>query len=275
MDYLSATLYGIIQGLTEFLPISSSGHLALLPKILKIEDPGVAFDLMMHVGTALSVIVYFRKTLLSLITHLIPSLFAGWGSQSLDKVEDKFLFLNRYLIVATLSTLPLIVVMKGIAGTFGRGSVPIGVNLILFGLFMVAADHFCKQNAENIFSKNKGYLAASWIGLAQSMAIFPGVSRSGVTLTMGRILGLNRQDATEFSFLLSLPIIIGGALEKAPAILLSHQPFPWMTCLFGVVVSFIVGLAAIHFFIKIVGQFGLWVFALYRVILGLAVLILL
>ncbi|MCO4795001.1 MAG: undecaprenyl-diphosphate phosphatase, partial [Bacteriovoracaceae bacterium] len=132
MDWITATLYGLIQGLTEFLPVSSSGHLALLPKIMEFKDPGVLFDLSMHVGTALSITVYFHKDLLNILRELFKIV-------SKRKVEESSSFVVN-LIISTLATLIIVLLIKTPALAFGRSSTLIAVNLISFGIIMFFSD---------------------------------------------------------------------------------------------------------------------------------------
>jgi undecaprenyl-diphosphatase len=260
MDYIAALWYGIIQGLTEFLPVSSSGHLAILPHFLKIEDPGVLFDLSMHIGTALSIIVYFRAEVKELI----------WESISLIKMRREHGPERSYainMIVATGSTFVLALIIKSAAESFGRQPQLIAFNLFLFGILMFIADYFCQQSEDG--QMNKINIKASVaIGLFQALALFPGVSRSGSTLTISRFLRLSRKEAARFSFLLSLPIIFAGFILKLPDFFKEGLKFDVMACFFGGGISFIVGIITIHFFLKVIKQIGLGVFAFYRLILA-------
>jgi undecaprenyl-diphosphatase len=260
MDILSSIIYGIVQGLTEFLPISSSGHLALLPKVMKIEDPGVAFDLTMHVGTAFSVIVYFRSEVWRLIKGLIEVL-----SFKPDSINRNGALLN--FILSTVATVILVFVIKGPAENIGRSHHIIAANLCVFGVLMYAADRWGRVLDGNQMS-SLHYKNSILIGICQALAVFPGVSRSGITLTISRVLGLTRQEATSYTFLLSLPIILGGFVFKVREL---DGSIDILSCLVGGVVSFIVGLLTIHFFLKIVKKIGLGVFGLYRIILAVIV----
>lgn len=260
MNGLTATLYGIIQGLTEFLPVSSSGHLALLPKIMEFKDPGVLFDLSMHVGTAVAIMVYFHKDLIEMTKNLFSILS-----------ERKITQQSSYpvnMIISTIATLVIVLLIKGPALQFGRSSSLIGINLIAFGLLMLISDlRGADKETEFMFVKVQP-VKALMIGIFQAMAIFPGVSRSGATLTISRFMGLSRIESTRYSFLLSLPIIIGGFFLKLPEMLSGNQPFDLMPCLLGGIVSFIVGFFTIHFFLKLISKIGLFAFAIYRFILG-------
>ncbi len=260
MDWITATLYGIIQGLTEFLPVSSSGHLALLPKIMEFKDPGVLFDLSMHVGTAFAIMVYFHKDLLLMVKNLL--------SVAREKRITPESSYPINMIISTVSTLVLVLLIKGPAMKFGRASNLIGINLIAFGVLMFISDfRGTKKETDYMFTKIRPLKAFS-IGFFQAMAIFPGVSRSGSTLTISRFMGLSRTESTRYSFLLSLPIILGGFILKLPEMIKGDQAFELAPCLLGGIISFVVGFITIHYFLKLIQKLGLGVFSLYRIILG-------
>lgn len=260
MNELAAITYGLIQGLTEFLPVSSSGHLALLPHFLKIEDPGVFFDLAMHVGTALSILLYFQKEVRHLLTQVIRV------AKKPARYRDESYAVN--MILATLTTVFWVFILKGFAESYGRNPQVIAVNLIVFGVLMIIADKFFVDNETGLMEKPQ-LGRASLVGLFQALAIFPGVSRSGSTLTISRFLGLGREEATRFSFLLSLPLIFGGFLYKLKDAM--GESFELVPCIIGVVVSFLTGLVTIHFFLKFIKKIGLLSFGIYRFILAIVI----
>ena len=247
VSFFEILCYGLIQGLTEFFPVSSSGHLALLPHFLNIADPGLLFDLSMHVGTALAVIIYFRKDFLEL-------------------VRAPFSPYMKNLIVATVTTFGLVLIIKNIASEYGRTPQMIAWNLIIFGILLFVADKFSRKDQSLTLKKSM------LIGLLQAVAIFPGVSRSGATLLMGRFMGLPRENAARFSFLLSVPVIVGGIVFKLPQFYKGNFTFEIVSCLSGIVISFVVGLSAIHFFLKIFVKVGMGVFCLYRIVLATFIL---
>lgn len=255
MNYFDAIVYGITQGLTEFLPVSSSGHLALLPYLLKITDPGVSFDLAMHLGTALSILFYFKSDVKK---HL----------HALGQLKDQHE--TRNMVVATISTFIFALIFKPLTQEFGRDPKMIAFNLIFFGALMLLADVYFKQTPG--VGKNMSYLKSVTYGFFQSLAIFPGVSRSGVTLTYSRLISMSRDEATRFSFLLALPLIFAGFILKLPEMMAADASFSIMTCFFGIVISFISGIVTIHFFLKIIKKIGLWIFFIYRLILGICLL---
>ena len=243
MNFWEILCYGLIQGLTEFFPVSSSGHLALLPHFLNISDPGVLFDLSMHGGTVLAVIIYFRKDF----------------GELLRKPTSPYLM---HLGAATVTTFGLVLLIKQTASDYGRMPWLIAVNLVVFGIVLFVADKFSRRDRE------LSYKSAVLIGLLQAIAVFPGVSRSGATLLMGRFMGLPRESAARFSFLLSVPVIIGGILFKLPRFFEENLAFELTSCLLGVAISFVVGLCAIHFFLRIFVRTGIGIFCLYRIALA-------
>jgi undecaprenyl-diphosphatase len=263
MDLIAATFYGLIQGLTEFLPVSSSGHLALLPHWLGIEDPGVVFDLSMHVGTALSIALYFRKD----IVGLSKELFSCVKERSFNRQEGARA-LN--MTFATLITVIGVLLLKDLAKDFGRSPTSIAFNLIVFGLFMLVSDKVMKDEETGQMERTQ-WIKAGAIGLFQALAIFPGVSRSGATLTISRFLNLGRDEASRFSFLLSLPLIVAGFIYKFPEFLKGGESFDIGLCLIGMGISFITGLVTIHYFLKFIKKAGLLPFALYRVVMAFVV----
>jgi undecaprenyl-diphosphatase len=261
VDNLSALIYGIIQGLTEFLPVSSSGHLALLPYWLNIKDPGIVFDLAMHVGTAFSIAYYFRKKIKGYSIDLCTCLKA-------KKVErEQSVAFN--MVIVTMATFIFALAFKPMTEQYGRDPMLIGINLIIFGIFMWFADRFGKTK-EKVSEQMKWPVLLGY-GLFQSLALFPGVSRSGITLTYSRLIGMSREEATSFSFLLALPLICAGFILKLPTLADPALDFDLKAFALGLVTSFVVGLATIHFFLKWVKKVGLGIFALYRVVLALVI----
>lgn len=259
-----ALIYGFIQGMTEFFPISSSGHLALLPHLLKLRDPGVAFDLLMHLGTAFAVLIYFRAQVGDLARAALAFLRRR-NHPALPWLKNFFF--------STLASLLLIVALRGWAVDYARAIPWIAGNLIFFGVLMFAVDRFAGHTGGDL-RRRESRCRAIAIGLAQALAIFPGVSRSGITLTMGRWVGLDRGQSTQYSFLLSLPIILGGVLKELLALYRGEQAnTPSLPIiLLGTALSFGVGMLAIHCFLKIIERWGLATFALYRLLLGGSIL---
>lgn len=258
MTFWWALFYGFIQGVSEFLPISSSGHLALIPYFFELKDPGVVFDLMMHLGTAIAVILYFHKEVKRLILETLSILF---------KRDLKNTVFAQNFIFSTVCSLVFILFIKDLAFEYGRAAHMIGINFIVFGILMYFSD---RSKASGVDLTNmKGFKKAAIVGLSQSIAVFPGVSRSGITLTSSRFLGMSRVEASRFSFLLSLPVILGSLVFKIPDILAGSATSASADILFwGVVFSFLFGIVTIHFFLKIISKVGLNYFSFYRVVIG-------
>ena len=257
MTLALAIFYGIVQGLTEFLPISSSGHLAILPFLFSFKDPGVAFDLMMHIGTALAVICYYYKDILLILSDL-PKLAVTRDLKLYPKLS--------FLMIGTLASVVLIVILKPIA-EFARDPLFIAFNMIFFGFLLWRVS--IRAGEKNF--KELNIIHAILIGLAQSIAIFPGVSRSGITLSTAYALGYNKEEAGSYSFLLSLPIILAGAITKLPDLEMSGEVTA-TTLMAGVLSSFIVGILTIHFFMKFIRKVNFFHFFVYRFILGLVLI---
>jgi undecaprenyl-diphosphatase len=259
MKFYEAIVYGLIQGLSEFLPVSSSGHLALLPYVMKIEDPGVIFDLMMHFGTAIAVLTYFRKDIYRYARAFTPSL-ANFKVGNADQW-----FVRNFMFSTFVSVFFILIFMP--LSKMARDPWFIIINLSIFGGLLWFADWKNSQRESLLDSPMTAKFQlkiAGLIGLAQSFAIFPGVSRSGITLTLALFLGMKRKEAGAYSFLLSLPIICAGILKEVPHLMKTHDNSSILVLLTGVVTSFIVGLATIHFFMKLIGEIRLGYFAVYR-----------
>ena len=263
MGTLEALLYGLIQGTTEFLPVSSSGHLALLPKTLGFKDPGVLFDLAMHIGTAFAIALYFRKDIKSLSSSTLRLILHR-------KIQSSSDALCANMIIATIITGILGLLLKEWAFTYGRNPSFIAFNLVFFGLLMAWADSFFDSKDQELM-KEFSPVRSSLIGLFQVLAIFPGVSRSGATLTISRFLKLSRYEAGRFSFLLSLPLIVAGSIYEFTQLNLNLINFELSNLLFGIAVSFFIGILTIHYFLKWISKIGLWPFSLYRLFLGIIV----
>lgn len=264
MNFFEAIVYGLIQGLSEFLPVSSSGHLALLPYVMKIDDPGVAFDLMMHFGTALAVFTYFRRDIWRYALTFTPALanFKTGG-------EDRWFVRN--FIFSTMVSVFFIVLLIPLSKE-ARSPWFIITNLSVFGGLMWFADWKNQKRQTHLDSPmTQGFQLklAGLIGGAQALAIFPGVSRSGITLTLALLLGMKRKEAGAYSFLLSLPIIFAGILKEVPHLMKTQDSSSGLILLVGVATSFIVGFFTIHFFMKLIGKIQLSYFAVYRWVLAI------
>jgi undecaprenyl-diphosphatase len=247
MTNFHAFLYGAVQGLTEYLPVSSSAHLILLPKFLGTGDPGLAFDVFLHFGTLLSTLVFFRKDWIKLI-------------------QDKKLFI--LITVATIPALFAGALLHHWVSTVLRGASVLAVTLPLGGLILYLVDIKTEQHRSY---KNIGLRDAILIGLAQCIALVPGVSRSGATITGARLLGLDRSSAAKFSFMISAPVILAAVvweLKDWNKVFSSTANFNATSLLLGTIGSFVFGMLAIGGLLAVLRRFSFLTFAVYRVVLG-------
>ena len=256
MDLLQAIVLGAVQGLGEFLPISSSAHLVLTPWLLKWNDPGLTFDIALHVGTLIAVIIYFWKDWLNLI---------GKGLTKPKEREGKLFW---YLVLATIPGAAIGFLLEDIAETVFRNPVLIACMLILLGLILYLVD---RRGKKQIDVEHISLKTSFLIGLSQALAIIPGVSRSGITMTMALALGMTREGAARFSFLLSAPIIFGAAVIKMPKIMANPQLID-TSFIAGMVVACLFGLASIGFLLRYVQKKSFLPFVWYRFALGALVM---
>lgn len=262
MSYIQAFFLSVIQGFTEFLPISSSAHLILPSQILGWEDQGLAFDVAVHVGTLLAVVIYFRQDIYTLIKAFFGSIFAKDTS-----AEAK---LAWYLVLATIPTGLAGLFLVDFVSTYLRSSWVIALSTIAFGLLLWWVDSRAKLSQNEYQST---WQQALCIGLSQALAIIPGTSRSGITMTAALYLGFTREAAARFSFLLSIPVIVlaGGYLTLK--LIMQGTPIDLGILSLGVVTSFVSAYLCIYFFLKIISQMGMLPFVIYRLLLGGGLLI--
>ena len=262
MSIVEAIILGLVQGLTEFIPVSSSGHLVLSHYLFGAASGGLAFDVALHVGTLGALVLYFGKDL----WQYLRSLF----------VKSEHTRLSWLLIAATVPAAVAGYLLESAAESTFRSPRLVSVNLIVVGGIMLLAEHLYKKQKKHDELDKVTTKQALAMGFAQALAIVPGVSRSGSTITTGLFFGLDRLAATRFSFLLGIPII-SGAIAKVMADSSTLQEVSAEKTLFivGIITAFVSGLFAIRFMLKFLGKHGLHVFAYYRIALGLIVLIVL
>lgn len=256
MDALQAAVLGLIQGLTEFLPVSSSGHLVLAPWLLGWTDQSLAFDVAVHLGTLLAVVVYFWRDLWQLL-QVSPRI--------LSTQSDPVLSLARGLIIATIPACVLGALLRVMLDVEFDAPGLVAANLILFGILLGLADRFGRRHRQLAHTPWWGY---ALLGLAQALALIPGTSRSGATMTAGLALGLDRVASARVSFLMAVPIIaIAGAYE---GLKLAKDPasVDWAAMGVGVSVAFVSGWVCIAALLKFVARVGFWPFVAYRLALG-------
>lgn len=266
MNYLEAVVLGIVQGLTEFLPISSSGHLRIVPALFGWEDPGAAFTAVIQLGTTFAVVLFFAKDLGRIVVAWARSLTNPAYRGTLDAR------LGWYIGLGTIPIAVFGLLFKDQIETGARNLWLIATMLIVLGIVLEVADRLAARKDRRTLeqlSLRDGLL----VGAAQALALIPGVSRSGSTITAGLFLGLNRQTAARFSFLLSTPAVVLSALFE-----LGHAGFGAAgigPTVVATVVAFVVGYASIAWLLKYVSNHSFLPFVVYRIGLGVLLLVLL
>ena len=264
MNLIQSIVLGIVQGLTEFLPISSSAHQRIIPALLGWEDPGAAFTAVTQLGTEAAVLIFFRHELWAI---------AGKWLTGPRRLEDPDVRLGWYLIVATIPIGILGFIFRDDIETGARNLWLIGTVLIVFALVLGYADRVGRHEREiSQLSMRDGFL----IGLAQSLSLVPGVSRSGATMSAGLLLGLERPAAARFSFLLAVPAVVASGLFELKDVISGEEggdePFAYVAI--ATLISFVVGYAAIAWFLRYLAHHSVRLFVIYRILLGATVLVL-
>lgn len=266
MDYINIIVLGIVQGLTEFLPVSSSGHLILVPRLFNFKDQGLAMDTILHLGTLLAIVIYFRKDL----RRLLQALFS-------KKQDPDY---HRLAWNIGWASFP-----AGLVGFFWgnlieqelRSSTFVAWNLLFWSFVFFAAERYSnKLNATESDITRMTLKQVLFIGFAQAIALLPGTSRSGVTITGGLLVKLSPTSAARFSFLLGTPIILAAGTHKTINFLSTSGSLNHLSGLHlgvGLLVSFIVGYFSIKLLLEIVARLGLTPFIIYRVLLATTILL--
>ncbi len=259
LDFLKAAFLGVLQGLTEFLPISSSAHLRIFPELFGWGDPGAAFTAVIQIGTEIAVLLYFRKDIWRIGSAWVQSLYKPELRGGLDSR------MGWYIIAGSLPIVILGILLKDVIEQDFRNLWIIGTTLIVLGIVLGISDRIGSSE------RKIGQMSlkhAVFMGLAQAAALVPGVSRSGATISMGRLLGYDREAATRFAFLLAIPAVVGAGLFELPEIPGGDNAYgPWPT-LVATIVSFLVGYAAIAWLLRYVSTHSYLPFVLYRIGLG-------
>jgi undecaprenyl-diphosphatase len=261
MTWFEIIILAIIQGITEFLPISSSAHLILPAEILGWRNQGLAFDVAVHVGSLLAVIIYFRSD--------IAKLTVGWFAHGFSKSQTTESRLAWWVIIGTIPGVIFGYLMKDWIALNARTALVIAITTIVFGLLLWYADVKAKQTKS---IEKIGLKETVIIGLAQALAIIPGTSRSGITMTAGLMLGLDRESTARFSFLLSIPIILGAGLLSVLDLLENVAQVSWMELVYGALFSFAAAYLCIFLFLSWISKIGMLPFVIYRLILGFVLL---
>ena len=257
MDLLQAAILAFVQGLSEFLPISSSGHLILVPHFLGWRDQGLAYDVAVHVGTLVAVAAYFRGPLAVMIREGL-----GWRPSQPASPHAR---LAWCIVLATVPVGLVGLTFAGLIEEHLRNPLFVAGTLSFFGVLMWVADRLGRQARDEY---TVGWREAVIIGCAQALSLMPGTSRSGITITAGLALGMTRSAAARFSFLLAVPGIAMAGVYELAQLLSSGEAVDWPALSLGVVVSAVTGYASIHVLLKFIERVGLLPFTLYRLLIA-------
>ncbi len=257
MELLKITILAIIQGLTEFLPISSSGHLALAEHILKFNPPGVALEVILHAGTLLTILIYYRKR----IAEMVSKILAG----DINTII--------YALMIVLASIPAIIFYAltnqgARIEAFSEQPRMVAIFLCITGIIMLSSLLAKKDTTKKINA-----LQAILIGIAQAFALFPGISRSGSTIVTARHLKIPPSKAAEFSFFMAIPALAGAVILKMPEIINTDLSCSPLFLLVGMIVSCLTGLAAIGILMRFLNKGKFWYFGVYCLIIGISALI--
>lgn len=267
MGFFEAMFLGFIQGLTEFIPVSSSAHLRIVGEFLpSAVDPGAAFTAITQLGTETAVVVYFWRDLVRIIKH--------WSLSLVRKVprHDPDARMGWLIIVGSIPIIVLGLVFQDAIETTLRSLWIVSIMLIVFGILLGIADRVGKKTKSlQQLTVGRGIV----FGFAQALALIPGVSRSGGTITAGLFMGFNRSSAARYSFLLALPAVFGSGLYQLVKSVNEPQVFTGLETLLATVVAFIVGIGVIAFLMNWLGKHSFWPFVVYRITLGSVLLVLL
>ncbi|WP_372610443.1 undecaprenyl-diphosphate phosphatase [Halomonas sp.] len=258
MEWLQIVVLSIVQGVTEFLPISSSAHLILVPVLTSWEDQGLVFDVALHLGSLAAVVLYFR--------HDLWRMTLSWGRSVRGHGTDEDARLAWWVMLATIPVGLVGLAFEDTIEKAMRSPLIIAGGLIVFGLLLGYADwrHRGARNEYQLTWKD-----ALWIGVAQALALIPGTSRSGITMTAALLLGMSREGAARFSFLLSIPVILlAGGLEVL-VLIGESRSVDWVAMGLGTLLSGFSAYLCIHYFLIFIKRLGMQPFVAYRILLGL------
>ena len=261
MDIFQAAILALLQGLTEFLPVSSSAHLILVPLLTGWEDQGLAFDVTVHFGTLSAVVVYFR--------HELAVMWHAWLESLRTRCLNDDSKLAWFVILGTIPLGLAGLLFHDVVSTDLRSPLVIAATTIGFGLLLWWADASARPLRCEYSMRVRDVVV---IALAQAIAIIPGTSRSGITITAGLMMGLDRKAAARFSFLLSIPSILMAAGYEASKLLDSTVPVDWQILAIGAILSGVSAYLCIHVFLKLLDSIGMLPFVIYRLLLGVFLL---
>jgi len=256
MDIIQAISLALLQGLTEFLPVSSSAHLILLPVLAGWGDQGLAFDVAVHVGTLTAVVAFYRKD--------VAQIIVAWSRSVIGKGMTEDAKLAWYVVLGTIPVGLVGIALPEVVETVLRSPLVIAGSTIVFAFLLWFAEKQAKEERTTIT-----LLDAVIIGLFQAIALIPGTSRSGITITAGLMTGLRREHAARFSFLLSIPVIALAGMVKGLELYKSAIPVQWDMISIGVCLSAVMAYLSIGWFLKLLDKIGMMPFVFYRLILGI------
>ena len=264
LDFFQVTILAVLQGAAEFLPISSSGHLILPSLIFAWNDQGLTFDIAVHVGTLFAVLVYFRGDLHRLVFALTLSVFQRKHSE-----DSKLAWM---LLAATIPAGLSGLLFATQVEQYGRSLILIGITSIVFGLLLFVSD---RSGSKQLTLADMNWKTALLVGFSQVLALIPGTSRSGVTMTAALFCNLDRAAAARFSFLLAVPIITASGLLRGLQLLQTDtESVEWLVLLYAIFISAVVAYLCIHYFLQLIERIGFLPFVIYRVLLGIALILL-
>lgn len=262
LDFIQVTFLAVLQGATEFLPISSSGHLILPSLLFSWSDQGLTFDVAVHIGSLMAVLVYFARDLQRLLTAFLASIFRKQHSP-----DSKLAWM---LLAATIPAGLCGLLFNAQVEEYGRSLILIGTTSIIFGALLLLSD---QRGNKNRSLAELDWKTALIIGFAQMLALIPGTSRSGVTMTAALFCDLDRAAAARFSFLLAIPIIAASGLLRGMDLMQAGSAsIEWFTLLYAIIVSAVVAYLCINYFLKLIERVGFLPFVIYRVLLGLVLI---
>ena len=257
---MNSGILALIQGATEFLPISSSAHLIIIPHLFSWRDQGLAFDIAVHLGTLIASVSYFRLEIFSILRGWIQS-FTGEGPSDESK-------LCWFIIVASIPVAITGALAHELVEKELRSVEVIAMATLAFGVLLWYADWFRRGERQ---LNTLRFRDAILIGLGQAVAIIPGTSRSGITITVALMLGLTRQDAAKFAFLLAIPVIAMAGGWQFLSLATSNQETNWLLFGYATAISAVVAYLCIHYFLRFIEKIGMLPFVIYRVVLALAI----
>ncbi|MCH2192035.1 MAG: undecaprenyl-diphosphate phosphatase [Gammaproteobacteria bacterium] len=265
MDFFQAVVLAIVQGIVEFLPISSSAHLILVPELLRWEDQGLAFDVAVHVGTLIAVIAFLQQE----VARIVPAWLSGWTTRQWNADGQ----LGWLIVIATIPVGLVGLLFKDFIELNMRSSLVIAASTLFFGLLLGWADRNGNTNQKTIEQLN--WRQTIFVGCAQALALIPGTSRSGITMTALLAIGYTRTDAARFSFLMAIPAIALPGLLKTKDLVESADQVQWLIILTGVTISALVAFLCMNLFMRFVERVGMMPFVIYRILLAGAIVLIL